>query len=47
MHQDEQNVQDSAGRSYVMKIRPSKTADGNIEGAILTLTDIDALLRSQ
>ncbi len=47
VHQDEQNVQDSAGTSYVMKIRPSKTADGNIEGAILTLTDIDALLRSQ
>jgi PAS domain-containing protein len=43
----EQNVQDSSGRSYVMKIRPSKTADGKVEGAILALTDIEALLRSQ
>ena len=47
MHDLEQNVQDSAGRSYLMKIRPSKTQDGKMEGAILTLTDIDALLGSQ
>ncbi len=46
-HHYEQNVQDSAGRSYAMKIRPSQTADGKIEGAILALTDIEALLRSQ
>ena len=43
----EQNVQDSAGRSYAMKIRPSTSPDGKIEGAILALTDIDALLRSR
>ena len=30
-----------------MKIRPSTTQDGKIEGAILALTDIEALLRSQ
>jgi two-component system CheB/CheR fusion protein len=47
MHQREQNVRDLAGRSYAMKIRPSKTPDGKIEGAILALTDIDALLSSQ
>jgi two-component system, chemotaxis family, CheB/CheR fusion protein len=43
----EENVQDLSGRSYALKIRPSKTADGKIEGAILALTDIDSLLRSQ
>jgi len=43
----EENVRDLDGRSYAMKIRPSKTADGKIEGAILALTDIDVLLRSQ
>jgi two-component system, chemotaxis family, CheB/CheR fusion protein len=43
----EQNVQDSAGRSFAMKIRPSKTPDGKVEGAILALTDIESLLRSQ
>ncbi len=47
MHHREQNVRDLNGRSYAMKIRPSKTPDGKIEGAILALTDIDALLRSQ
>jgi two-component system, chemotaxis family, CheB/CheR fusion protein len=47
MNHREQNVQDSSGRSYVMKIRPSTTPDGKLEGAILALTDIEALLRSQ
>jgi two-component system CheB/CheR fusion protein len=47
MRNREENVRDLAGRSYVMKIRPSKTPDGKIEGAILALTDIDALSRSQ
>jgi two-component system CheB/CheR fusion protein len=46
-HHYEQNVQDWAGRSYAMKIRPSQTPEGKIEGAILALTDTDALLRSQ
>jgi hypothetical protein len=47
MHYREENVQDLEGRTYAMKIRPSKTPDGKIEGAILALTDVDALLRSQ
>ena len=47
MHHYEQNVRDFDGRSYVMKIRPSTTTEGKIEGAILTLTDVEALLRSQ
>jgi len=46
-HHREENVRDLEGRSYALKIRPAKTPDGNIEGAILALTDIDALLRSQ
>jgi two-component system CheB/CheR fusion protein len=47
MEHREQNVQDFTGRSYAMKIRPSRAQDGKVEGAILSLTDIDALLRSQ
>jgi len=43
----EENVRDSGGRSYAMKIQPSRTEDGKIDGVILALTDIDALLRSQ
>src|SRR5580698_6915344 len=47
MHHHEQTVRDFNGRSYVMKIRPATTTEGKIEGAILTLTDVEALLRSQ
>jgi two-component system CheB/CheR fusion protein len=47
MQHHEANVRDLGGRSFAMKIRPSTTPDGKIEGAILALTDIDALLRSQ
>ncbi len=43
----ERNVRDLTGRSYAMKIRPYKTETGQIEGAILALTDVEALLRSQ
>jgi len=43
----EENVRDLEGRSYAMRIRPAKTPEGKIEGAILALTDIEALLRSQ
>src|SRR5208282_3224222 len=46
MHHHEQSVRDLAGRSYVMKIRPSTNQDGGTEGAILTLTDVGALLGS-
>jgi two-component system, chemotaxis family, CheB/CheR fusion protein len=45
MHPREQEVQDLAGRWYSMKIRPSQTQDGQIDGAILALMDIDALKR--
>ncbi|MGD0133877.1 MAG: chemotaxis protein CheB [Bryobacteraceae bacterium] len=47
MHHYEQTVRDFSGRSYVMKIRPCTTTEGKIDGAILTLTDVEALLRSQ
>ncbi|MBZ5611724.1 MAG: PAS domain-containing protein, partial [Acidobacteriia bacterium] len=47
MRHQEQAVQDSAGRWYVMKIQPYKTPDSKIDGAILALTDVDALRRSQ
>jgi PAS domain-containing protein len=47
MQQREQDVRDSSGRRYCMRMRPYKTQDGKIEGAILTLTDIDALRHSE
>ena len=39
----ESEVQDRQGHWYRMQIRPYKTADDKIDGAILSLVDIDAL----
>jgi chemotaxis methyl-accepting protein methylase/signal transduction histidine kinase/chemotaxis response regulator CheB len=39
----ESEVQDRGGLWYRMQIRPYETADGAIDGAILSLVDIDAL----
>jgi len=41
----EQEVQDADGRSYLMRIRPYRTADNRIDGAVLVLTDITDLKR--
>ena len=42
----EQDVQDLEGRWYSMRIRPYRTAANRIEGAVLTLVDIDEARRS-
>lgn len=42
----EQETQDSDGRWYVLRIRPYRTAENRIEGAVLQLLDIDQLKRS-
>ncbi len=39
----ESEIQDRAGRWYRMQIRPYKTTDNRIEGATLSLVDIDSL----
>lgn len=39
----EQEVQDTQGRWYAMTIRPYKTVDNRIDGAIMTLEDINEL----
>ncbi len=41
----ESEVRDRAGRWYRMQIRPYRTTDRKIDGAILTLVDIDELKR--
>ncbi|HVZ85403.1 MAG TPA: chemotaxis protein CheB [Polyangia bacterium] len=43
MAMKESEVQDREGRWYRMQIRPYKTTDNKIDGAILSLVDIDAL----
>jgi chemotaxis methyl-accepting protein methylase/signal transduction histidine kinase/chemotaxis response regulator CheB len=43
MAMKESEVQDREGRWYRMQIRPYRTTDNKIDGAILSLVDIDAL----
>jgi two-component system CheB/CheR fusion protein len=43
----EQDVQDKAGRWYSLRIRPYKTMENKIDGAVILLVDIDALKQNQ
>ncbi|MGC1309541.1 MAG: chemotaxis protein CheB [Phormidesmis sp.] len=42
----EREVQDSAGHWYQLRIRPYRTADNRIDGAVITLIDIDTIKRT-
>ena len=42
----EQEVQDREGRSYLMRVRPYRTADNRIDGTVLQLLDVTDLKRS-
>ena len=42
---NERDVQDDEGRWYAMQLRPFKTLDNRIDGAVLTLFDIDEMKR--
>jgi two-component system, chemotaxis family, CheB/CheR fusion protein len=42
----ERDVRDKNGKWYSLSIRPYKTFDNKIEGAVISLSDIDALKRS-
>jgi two-component system CheB/CheR fusion protein len=42
----EREVQDNAGRWYALRVRPYRTAENRIDGAVVVLVDIDALKRS-
>lgn len=43
----EREVQDRAGRWYLMRARPYVTLDNTIDGAVLVLIDIDALKQAE
>ena len=43
----EQEVQDREGRWHLLRIRPYRTAENKIEGAVVALIDIDEIKRSQ
>ena len=42
----DREVSDEGGRCYEMRVRPFRTAEGAIDGAVLTFLDIDELRRS-
>ena len=42
----EREVRDEQGHWYSMRIRPYQTEENRIEGAVLTLVDVDELRRS-
>jgi two-component system CheB/CheR fusion protein len=46
LEQTSQEIQDQAGRWYDLRIRPYRTLDNRIDGAVLVLVDIDSLKRS-
>ena len=46
MEPREVEVQDRRGRWFRLQVRPYKTSDGKIDGAVLALVDIDALIQS-
>jgi len=41
----EQDVQDQTGRWYSLRVRPYKTDDNRIDGAVIVLVDVDELTR--
>jgi len=43
----ELEVRDRGGRNYLLRIRPYKTADNKIDGAVLVLIDIDQLKKKK
>jgi two-component system CheB/CheR fusion protein len=43
----EREVQDTAGRWYLLRVRPYRTAEAKIEGAVIVLIDVDKLKRAQ
>ncbi|MGF1517726.1 MAG: chemotaxis protein CheB [Nodosilinea sp.] len=46
LNQHSQEVQDQSGHWYDLRIRPYRTIDDRIDGAVLVLVDIDGLKRS-
>jgi two-component system, chemotaxis family, CheB/CheR fusion protein len=37
----EQNVTDKQGREYLLRVRPYRTTDNKIDGAVITLADLE------
>ena len=47
LNAEELQMQDLEGRWHLLRVRPYRTADNRIEGAVLTLIDIDQIRQEQ
>ena len=47
LNAEELELQDREGRWHLLRVRPYRTADNRIEGAVLALIDIDQIRRAQ
>ncbi|HET6957666.1 MAG TPA: chemotaxis protein CheB [Vicinamibacterales bacterium] len=47
VREQEREVQDGAGRWFLLRVRPYVSGDNTIDGAVLVLVDIDALKRAE
>jgi two-component system CheB/CheR fusion protein len=47
MGQSDHEVQDHTGRSYWMRVRPYRSPENKLEGAVITWIDIDAIRRGE
>ena len=43
----ERDVQDDKGRWYSLRVRPYRTLDNQVDGAVLVVVDVDALVRGR
>jgi two-component system CheB/CheR fusion protein len=43
----EREVQDRSGRWYTLRVRPYRTFENSIEGAVVMLVDVDPLERAE
>jgi two-component system CheB/CheR fusion protein len=42
LHLRERKVKDAEGREYSLRVRPYRTTDNKIDGAVITLVDLEA-----
>src|SRR6185295_2101472 len=47
VREEEREVQDAAGRWFLLRVRPYVSTDNKVDGAVLVLVDVDALKRAE
>jgi two-component system CheB/CheR fusion protein len=47
VREEEREVQDAAGRWFLLRVQPYVSTDNTVDGAVLLLVDVDALKRAE